>query len=138
MLAHKKDPVRGIRGENPLCDLDSAERRKTDVQQNEIGLQRVSLLNRLGAVRRLANNSPFDRRLQNAANLASPWFVVVYNQHTMNQFHERFSRGIFKQLQTAYARTFEKKISPPTTGDRPKLVRCRSCSQLSLNGSVDR
>jgi hypothetical protein len=65
----------------------------------------------------------------------------------MNQFHERFSRGIFKQLQTVYARNFGKKIFVLTTGDRPKLagmlflssfdvvpklVRCRSCSQLSL------
>src|SRR5215475_7078464 len=111
MLTHKKDPVRRIGRENPFCDLDSAERRKTDVQQNEIGLQRVSLLNRFRAVRRLANDSPLDRRLQSAANMASPWFVVVYNQHTMNQFHERFSRGIFKQLQTVYARSFEKKFS---------------------------
>src|SRR5262249_46760284 len=103
MFTHKKDPVRRVGGENPFSGLDPAERRKPDVQQNEIGLQRISLLNRFRAVRRLANDSPLDRRLQNVANMAAPWFVVVYNQHTMNQFHERFSRGIFKQLQTVYA-----------------------------------
>jgi hypothetical protein len=136
MLADEENALGRVGGENPFCDLDPAQRRQTDVQQNQIGLQRLCLLNGFGAIGGLTDNFPSDSCLQNPANMASPRFVVVYNQHTVCQFHETFSRGIFKQLRTAYARCFDNKLAYIWTGDCPNTrmsLRVPICSKQMID-----
>src|SRR5262249_15708562 len=58
--------------------------------------------------------------------MASPWFVVVYNQHTMNQFHERFLAAYSSNFRPCTQGTLRKKFLMLTTGDCPKLIWCRS------------
>ena len=53
----------GLDGENSFSDLDPAQRRQTDVQQNQIGLERLCLLNGFGAVGGFTDNFPFRQLL---------------------------------------------------------------------------
>ena len=94
MLADEKDALARVDGENPFGDLDPAQRREPDVQQNQIGLELRGLLDGFGAIRGFADDVPFDCGLQHAPNMASPWFVVVDNQHAVSHGHEIFSAHI--------------------------------------------
>ena len=90
MLADEEDSLAWVDGENPFGDLDPAQRRKPDVQQNQIGLELRGLLDGFGTIRGFADDVPLVCGLQHAPNMASPWFVVVDNQHAVNHVHEFF------------------------------------------------
>src|SRR5262245_56907110 len=118
MLADKENSLGGIGGKDALGDPDSAQCRKADIEQHQIRPERSRLLNGFRTVRSFTNDLPFVSGLQHTSNVVSPRFEIVDNQDAVSHDHG-FSRGLFKQLQTAYASATQNYFVGNVTVDRP-------------------
>src|SRR5262245_35335786 len=88
VLADEENALRGMGRENSLSHLNSAQRRKPDIQQDQVGLENRRLLNCFWAVERVVKDVPFASGLECAANVLTPWLEVVDDEHAVDHVHE--------------------------------------------------
>src|SRR5262245_5659552 len=140
MLADEEDSLRRVGGENFFRDLDATESGKAHVQKDQIGFERLSLLNRFRAICRFTDDLPLDGCLQRTPKVASPRLEVIDYEHARDHVHEFFSRPIQTTSDCVRKLVRKKILSNLITGRSTKpagVRRVRSCHRPKRATYID-